>query len=205
MSWFMATGLVVSATGNECAKIMPRTTNRALRLGIILAAEPLIAASEIWSSASLIYGRFISLGLTHGIEPFQKAAFDLAGVPPPRKIPSCPRRTHDQLAGIWNGCSSGVTADRSARSRVDKSSWRRAAIRPIRGSLVPSFSTWGKSAPRNAKWRISSRSLFVPDSASTTVCRCPTIGLSPAANRGLALYAETPRSSENNGICAVTP
>ena len=28
MSWLIVTGLVANATGNECAKIMPRTTMR---------------------------------------------------------------------------------------------------------------------------------------------------------------------------------
>src|SRR5436305_804674 len=99
MSWLIVTGTVVRAVGNECARIIPRTTTRSAPPGTSVTAERLTASSVILSSASLIRSTFMSFGLTQGMEPVQYSLTDLLGVPPPTTDPSRRNDVHVHPSG----------------------------------------------------------------------------------------------------------
>src|SRR5271166_45365 len=71
--------------------------------GMNLAAERATAASVIRSSVPRMIGDFISLGETHGMEPFaQYAGTDFDGVPPPTQAPRLPNGARIQPAGRFS-------------------------------------------------------------------------------------------------------
>src|SRR4051794_21912931 len=55
----------------------------------------------MWSIASSMYGVFMSLGLTQGIEPDQYSGLDFDGVPPLCHEPSSPSRQGFQRNVPW--------------------------------------------------------------------------------------------------------
>src|SRR3569832_2365362 len=106
ISWLIVTGHVVTATGKERDNINPRTTISKLPPGIKQTEEPTTASSKKLSCASAIKKVFMSLGLTHGMSPFQKSGRDLLGVPPPLHSPSFPSGTQSQCPGKSSSSSS---------------------------------------------------------------------------------------------------
>src|SRR4051794_33624708 len=87
-SWLIATGALVTATGNVRRRMPLRVTAKTEPLGTRCVDDADTAASVMWSSASLMTSTFMSFGETHGIVPLvQYSAFAFDGVPPPDHEP----------------------------------------------------------------------------------------------------------------------
>ena len=98
-SWLKASGRSARATGNECARIIPRITTSRAPVGMSRVPFPM-ALLLTWSIAPWRRDTFMSLGLTQGISPPQYAGFAMLGVPPLNHFPMSPSRTAVQSAGI---------------------------------------------------------------------------------------------------------
>src|SRR3569832_2422421 len=87
MSWFIATGRLLAATGNECLRTLLLVTNNKEPLGM-RADEVSSRAASVILSGAFSSGDEKSLGDIQGmVPPCQNAGLALLGVVPPSQTP----------------------------------------------------------------------------------------------------------------------
>src|SRR3569832_836661 len=87
MSWFIATGRLLAATGNECLRTLLLVTNNKEPLGM-RADEVSSRAASVILSGAFSSGDEKSLGDIQGmVPPCQNAGLALLGVVPPCQTP----------------------------------------------------------------------------------------------------------------------